>query len=195
MRLVLLVVIFGAIYGAVLGSFGVIADQRYLQVIFSAVKVPLLLGATFVLSLPFFFILNTLAGLREDFAQVMRSLIATQAGLTIILASFAPFTAVWYLSSSNYQAAILFNAVMFGAASLVAQRLLKRWYQPLIDRRPRHRLMLRMWLLIYAFVGIQMGWVLRPFVGSPSDPTRFFREKVWGNAYVTILEIIWKILT
>ena len=27
--------------------------------------------------------------------------------------------------------------------------------------------MLRTWLVIYVFVGIQMGWVLRPFVGSP----------------------------
>ena len=31
--------------------------------------------------------------------------------------------------------------------------------------------MLRAWLGVYAFVGIQMGWVLRPFVGQPDRPT------------------------
>ena len=28
--------------------------------------------------------------------------------------------------------------------------------------------MLRTWLVIYVFVGIQMGWVLRPFIGDPA---------------------------
>ena len=27
--------------------------------------------------------------------------------------------------------------------------------------------MLRAWMVIYVFVGIQMGWVLRPFIGNP----------------------------
>ncbi len=191
----LLVVVFGFAYGAVLGSFGaIVAGQRYWQIIVSGVKVPILLVATFALSLPFFFVLNTLAGLRTDFGRVLRSLVAMQSGLTIILASFAPFTAVWYVSCSNYHAAILFNGVMFGAASLIAQRLLKRWYHPLIQRRPQHWLLLRIWLVIYAFVGIQMGWILRPFVGAPGEPTQFFREEAWGNAYVKILEIVWRII-
>jgi hypothetical protein len=43
--------------------------------------------------------------------------------------------------------------------------------------------LLRGWLVIYAFVGIQMGWVLRPFVGVPGRPVTFFREGAWGNAY------------
>ena len=47
----------------------------------------------------------------------MRALVATQAGLTIIFASFAPFTLLWYAPSSNYRAAILFNGAMFAAAS------------------------------------------------------------------------------
>jgi hypothetical protein len=42
--------------------------------------------------------------------------------------------------------------------------------------------------LIYAFVGIQMGWVLRPFIGQPGVPTTFFRPGAWGNAYVELWE-------
>ena len=194
LHLALLVVTFGIIYGAVMGAFGGVFGQRFWQVVFSALKVPLLLMGTFALSLPSFFVVNTLFGLRSDFSYSMRALVATQAGLTIILASFAPFTALWYVSFSNYQGAILFNTLMFGTASIAAQRLSRRFYQPLIQREPKHRLMLRIWLVIYAFVGIQMAWVLRPFVGSPDLPTHFLRQNAWGNAYVKLLNIIWTFL-
>lgn len=184
-----LVVVFGMIYGGVMGGFG-LTGGKWLQVVFAAVKVPILLLATGLLSLPSFFVLNTLMGLRSDFAQAVRALIATQAGLTIILASLAPLTGVWYASFAGYESAIVFNAIMFGVASVSAQVLLKRFYRPLIDRDARHRLMLRAWIVIYAFVGIQMGWVLRPFIGKPDAPVTFFREGAWGNGYVELVRKI-----
>jgi hypothetical protein len=140
-------------------------------------------------------VISTLLGLREDFAQSLRVLVATQAALTIILASFAPFTAVWYLSFSDYQAAVLFNALMFGISSIAAQVLLRRFYAPLIARNPRHRMLVRAWLIVYAFVGIQMGWLLRPFIGDPLSPTRLFRAHMWGNAYEVVLRMVWSLMT
>jgi hypothetical protein len=156
-----------------MGSFGGVFGERFLQVVFSAMKVPLLLMGTFALSLPSFFVVNTLFGLRSDFSYSLRVLLATQAGLTIVLASFAPFTVLWYTSSSNYRGAILFDTLMFGRESFTAPWLLRRFYQPLIERHPRHHLLLKARLVIYAFVGIQMGWVLRPFIGNPQAPTQF----------------------
>jgi len=73
--------------------------------------------------------------------------------------------------------------------------LLRRLYRPLIARDARHRALLRLWLIIYTFVGIQMGWLLRPFIGMPDTPTRFLREDTWSNAYVFIADRIWKILS
>ncbi len=185
-QIVLWMIAFGFVYGAVMGSFGGIATDRLLQITYSAAKVPLLLAATFLISLPSFFVINTIMGLRSDFAQVMRLLISTQAALTVILASFAPFTALWYVSSTDYEVAKLFNALMFGFASVTAQLVLLRLYRPLIARNPRHRTMVRLWLIIYSFVGIQMGWTLRPFVGSPSLHVSFFRAEPFTNAYVVV---------
>lgn len=36
---------------------------------------------------------------------------------------------------------------------------------------------LRVWLVIYAMVGAQMGWILRPFIGSPNLPFEWFRPR------------------
>ena len=103
---------------------------------YSAVKVPFLLFTTFLLSLPSFFVVNTLLGLRSDFSRALRALLATQAGLTIILSALAPYTAFWYVSGSRYQPAILFNGMMFAVASVSAQWMLRRSYQPLIAKQP-----------------------------------------------------------
>lgn len=170
----------GLAYGAVMGTFGGFDGDRPLQIAYSAIKVPMLLGVTFVLTLPSFFVLNSVLGLRADFGDV--------------LAALAPFTAVWYLSSGDYHEAILFNAAMFAVASVAAQRLLRRHYRPLVARDLRHRWLVRIWIGVYAFVGVQMGWVLRPFVGSPWEPVRFFREGAWGNAYVVVAEMIADVL-
>jgi hypothetical protein len=190
--LITLIVLFGIFYGAVIGTFGGLDVERSWHLVYSAVKIPLLLLATFVVSLPSFFVLNSLFGLRQDFGDSMRSLVAAQAALAIVLASLAPFTMLWYLSSADYQWAILCNVVMFTIASLAAQWLLRGYYRPLVRQNRNHRWMLWSWIVVYALVGIQMGWILRPFIGSPGAPVQFFRTGAWDNAYVIVGRLIWQ---
>ncbi len=184
------VVVFGLFYGAVMGTFSGFGREHVMQLVYSAVKVPILLQLTFVVSLPSFFVINSLLGVRADFGQALRALVATQAGLTIILASLAPLTAFWYFSCPDYNAAVLFNTLIFGLASVAAQLLLRRYYRELIARNPVHRILLILWLVIFAFVGIQMGWMLRPFIGNPDEATTFVRHNALTNAYLHLWEII-----
>ena len=37
-----------------------------------------------------------------------------------------------------------------------------------------------------------MGWTLRPFVGAPDQPVRFFRGGEFENAYVIVARMIWE---
>jgi hypothetical protein len=182
----------GAIYGGVMGCFGGVTGDRKLQILISAAKVPLLLLVTFAISLPSFFVVNTLAGLRSDFPAVVRVLSGSQAVLAIVLAALAPYTLLWYVSFGNYSWALLFNGLMFAVATCSAQWTLRHAYRPLIAMQPRHRWQLRMWLFLYAFVAIQMAWVLRPFVGAPDMPIQFFRQDSWGNAYMFVGRMIWQ---
>jgi hypothetical protein len=190
-QLLTVIVVFGGLYGLAMGSFVLDGPPRALQMVYSGLKVPLLIVATFALSLPTFFVIMTLSGLRDDFQEAVRALMATQATLTILLASLAPLTLLWYVSSSSYPSALLFNAAMFAVASLSAQRVLRRLYGPLVARDGRHLAMMRGWLVIFAFIGIQMAWILRPFVGDPTEPTGFFRTEAWGNAYEALARIVW----
>jgi hypothetical protein len=51
--------------------------------------------------------------------------------------------------------------------------------------------MLWTWLVLYVFVGIQMAWILRLFVGAPGAPVEFFRRESWENAYVVVARLIY----
>jgi hypothetical protein len=188
------ILVFGMFYGAMMGVFGGVCGERLWQVFYSALKVPLLLVVTFFIGLPSFFVLNTLLGLRRDFVEAARALVATQAGLAVVLASLAPFTLLWYASSADYLAALRFNGLMFAAASFTGQWLLRQYYEPLIRRNRRHRWMLWAWLATYVFVAIQLAWVLRPFVGAPNSPVQFIRPESWSNAYVVVAQLIYDAL-
>lgn len=185
------VTVFGSLYGLAMGCFTGLQPNHHRQLVYSAVKVPLLLLVSCGLSLPSYFVISTLFGLRADLSKAVRSILASQVGMTVVLAALAPITLVWYASSSDYTSAVSFNGVIFIIASVAAQVLLRRFYQPLIQRDPKHRLMLIVWLLAYWFVAIQMAWVLRPFIGEPGQPPQFLRRNIFEeNAYEVVFRLI-----
>jgi hypothetical protein len=88
--------------------------------------------------------------------------------------------------------ALIFSAIMFTVATGIGQLVLLKHYRALTsipERGPRHMLTLWAWVMLYAFVGMQMGWMLRPFVGTPDMPVSFFRDEPFSNAYVVILRL------
>ena len=61
------------------------------------------------------------------------------------------------------------------------------------DSDRRAQTVFRVWVVLFAFVGVQMSWVLRPFIGDPDLPFAWLRSResnfftdVWA-ALVTLL--------
>ena len=52
----------------------------------------------------------------------------------------------------------------------------------------------RIWLLVFALVGAQMSWVLRPFIGSPTSPFEWFREQD-SNFFQAVLKTFFSLFT
>jgi hypothetical protein len=195
-RLASCVIAFAMLYGAVMGTYrGLSGHEQWLrQMTYSAIKVPLLLAGSFALGLPSFFVITTLFGLRRDFGESLRALIAAQAGLAIVLSALSPLTLLWYASSTDYRQALLFNGMMFAAASLAAQYLLRLYYRPLLERDRRHRQLLICWGAAYMLVATQLAWLLRPFIGSLESDVQFLRPEAWDNAYVVVGRLILRTL-
>jgi hypothetical protein len=49
------------------------------------------------------------------------------------------------------------------------------------------------WVLLYVFVGVQSGWILRPFIGHPDKPFVLFRGKS-GGFIEGVLHHLWNAL-
>jgi hypothetical protein len=49
------------------------------------------------------------------------------------------------------------------------------------------RSIFRIWVIIYGLVGAQMGWLLRPFIGSPNLPFTWFRYRE-GNFFLAVYQ-------
>ena len=61
------------------------------------------------------------------------------------------------------------------------------------QERSTARSTFQVWVVIYALVGAQMGWILRPFIGSPELPFQWFRGRE-ANIFVDIIRTIGKLL-
>jgi len=194
-RLFGFILLFSALYGAAMGSFGLCASGAPRLAAYPALvaaKTPILLLGTFLLCLPSFFVLNAVFGLREDFPEALRAVLGSLACLAVVLAAFAPVTLFVYLWTDYYDAAILFNGAVFAAAAGASLRVSRRYYGPLIRRSPRHRLLMLAWFGVYIFVAVQMAWTLRPFIGDPNPeaPVVLLRSTALDNAWVEVARII-----
>jgi hypothetical protein len=56
------------------------------------------------------------------------------------------------------------------------------------------RRILSFWVLLFAFVGSQLGWTLRPFFGSPGMKFEVVRE-VGGNFYADVAKSAKEVFT
>lgn len=195
--LLLLIIVAGAIYGGVMGTFSLVGEGRAWFILFGAVKVPALLLITAAVCLPAFFVLHNVLGLRDDFPRAIRAVLSGQAALAASLASLAPVVRVGYASGMSHGSAQMFNALLFAIAALVGQIVMLRHYRQIAagrnaSIRNRHIALLWMWLVAYAFVGIQLGWILRPYLGVPGMPATFFREDAFTNAYVYFVQLAFR---
>ncbi len=64
---------------------------------------------------------------------------------------------------------------------------------PVRAERGSSMTLLYIWILLFGFVGTQLGWTLRPFFGSPGEPFGLFRH-ISGTFYADIFSTIGRLL-
>jgi hypothetical protein len=183
----------GAVYGGIMAAYGGFLGDRAWMVLYGAVKVPMLFVATMALAVPFFYVLNVLSGVAGAFPRVWRLLVDYQLAVAVQLAAVAPITLLVNVTEGDYRVAQSWSTFLFAIASWNAHLSLRRGYAALESEARIHRHLRRAWILLYAFVGVQMAWDLRPFVGNPDLPVTFFREEI-GNAYAEVPRVLWEAL-
>ncbi len=57
----------------------------------------------------------------------------------------------------------------------------------------RAKLVFQVWMVVFALVGTQMSWVLRPFIGDPGAPFEWFRERQ-SNFFMAVAKVLGNLL-
>jgi hypothetical protein len=159
------------------------------QAISSAIKLPILFLLTALICIPSLYTFNVLLGQSFKFLQTVALMVITLGTTTILLASLAPIAFFFTLTTpQSYQFLMLMHVLIFGLCGIYGVRYLYRGCSYLAFRmeQPLNNLLLRIWIVIYAVVGMQLGWRLRPFIGSQGMPFEILRSDVDGNFYIAV---------
>jgi len=203
-------------YGAVMGAG---ASSGLLQSLSSAIKLPILFLLTLAICLPTLYLFNLLCGGRLSARQALALALAAITVSSALTLAFAPITLFFLITAQSYPFFQLLNVAILALTGAVGLRFLVSGMRsmnalaledqppdavpdqqpgegadapaPTRIRRPASASMtlLYVWLLLYGFVGTQLGWTLRPFFGDPHKPFIIFRA-IEGNFYLGVVEAI-----
>lgn len=175
-----------SLYGLCLGAYNGLA-----QSISSMVKFPLLFFLTVLVCYPILYVFNVLFGSRVRLLGTLAILLASIAMMSVILGAFAPITLFFVISDSSYEFMKLLHVATVGTAAIIGLGAMYRGLTVVCEKSdiyPKRAMsILRVWLLVFAFVGTQMVWTLRPLVGSKEKSFELIRKSREGNFYQAVV--------
>lgn len=157
----------GALFGLMVGS-----QKGDIQLLYGAVKMPLLLLAPPLLSLPAVHALYKASGVGVSWPRLSLAALAGMARSAILAAALGPVLWLLYSVDIDYHLAVLLLAGSLGLAGLPGVLSLLR----ALPRGGDMRILAGVGsalLLFFAFA--QTGWLLRPFVARPNAEVSFLR--------------------
>jgi hypothetical protein len=187
------VIILGAgLYGAAMGWW---RDPQ--QAFYVAIKFPLIIllttfGNAFINAM-----FAPLLGLNIPFRQSFSAIVMSFTIAAAILGAFSPLIVfmVWNapdmasksFSGSTYNFILLAHVSVIALAGVTGNVRLFQLLGRLGNSRAVALRVQFAWLAGNLFLGSQLSWILRPFIGSPTLPVEFFRKAAFhGNFFEAV---------
>jgi hypothetical protein len=225
----LVLVLLGMAYGVCMGTYAVVNQSNYMQMVASMVKVPALFLLTLAVTLPSLYVFNALVGSRLTIPALLRLFVAALGVGMAVLASLGPIVAFFSVNTTTYSFMLqTLHRISIApywtptseprSADIPSEKpITEAEVSPLPsgsnapeieivapESSPSHvegplenvdgnvlgkhtKAVFRCWMIVFGLVGAQMGWVLRPFIGSPEDPFQWLRPRQ-GNFF----EAVWR---
>lgn len=189
---VAIILLGSGLYGFTMGIW-----RAPLQSLYTAIKFPLLIFLTCAGNGILNGMLAQVLGSGLSFKQTTFAILMSFAIAATILAGFSPITLfIWYnappLASLDatvgHSVMLLTHVFVIAFAGVVANRRLFDLLKKISGRDATARAVFFSWLAGNLFLGAQLAWNLRPFIGHPSLAVQFLRdEPLRGNFY----EAVW----
>ncbi|MHA1289182.1 MAG: hypothetical protein ACTSPB_17475 [Candidatus Thorarchaeota archaeon] len=183
-------IISAALYGAVMGLYA-----GGIQILYDAIKIPLLLLISLFVSLPTFFVLNGILGGELSLRQMSVLFMISVTVMSVMMIAFLPVTLFFTLTTPErtftaYGFTILLNVIFFGISGITAVIYLLNGFSSIHGENKKWVPAMIIGSAVLAFVGTQLAWVLRPFFHASMD----FVAPPEGNFYIALFILIARLI-
>jgi hypothetical protein len=187
----LLIMVLGGIFGAAVGSF-----MGNIHVISVLIKFPILILGTYVISSVLWYLLSTRMSSGVTMIESVITVLLFLARFSLILVSMIPVVLFFIYSGVNHDGILLLLLFLLTLSLLIASGYLYRVYAIVHQEKPSIPLV-SAWVFLYAIIGLQLSWMLRPWVGLVGEYDQYipFMRLYSGNVFEEIIILIIRIIT
>ena len=187
------VVVSCAIYGALMAFW-----RDPLLALFSAVKLPLLfVGSTAIVAV-FNWMVATVLGSGLSFRQPVALTFASMVVACWVLLALVPVALFLILTGMPelgdasvtkeeidfaYRVMLLTHVIVLAIAGVIGNISLFNGLRAVVRPNCPAAALFAAWIALFAIVGCQMSWILRPFVGNPFWEVVFLRENALNGNF------------
>lgn len=190
---ILIICAFAFIYGTVMGSY-----HSIIQSFVTGIKVIVLFLGTLIICFPSFFVIQQVLGSKMNLKQMLIIVLSGFVLTSAIALSFSPIIIFFQITGGNYHFLQLLHVAVFAFSGFFGMRLMINALKFACEKKniyPQIGVSVFItWLIILAFVGIQLSWNLRPFVCNKNEEFKMFRTYE-GNFYTAIIYSVKQIAT
>lgn len=181
----LVICLFSMLYGMVMGSY-----YSFLQSLASGVKLMFLFLSSILICFPSFFVIQQVLGSKMSLRQMLFVVMSGLVLSSTIALSFSPIVILFQVTGGNYHFLQLLHVGIFIFSGIFGMRVMVEALKFACENKgiyPRIGVAIfRVWIIILAFVGIQIAWNLRPFLCNKDEEFKLFRQYE-GNFYTAIV--------
>jgi hypothetical protein len=185
LRQLLLSSLLAFLYGIVMGSYHGVA-----QALAAGVKLSILFALALLICFPALFIIQTILGSKLRLLPMISVILSGFVLAAAVMVSFTPIVIIFLLTGSNYYFLQLLHIAIVAISGAFGMKTVIDALKYACEQRRVYPqtgvVVFRFWLVILAFVGIQLAWNFRPFLGDRGQPFQLFREYE-GNFYTAVI--------
>lgn len=183
------ILVFSAVYGATMGIYA-----GGLQIVYSAVKIPILLLFSLYLTVPSYYVLSSLFGGKRTLGQTITLLLSSFTVMSAVLLAFVPVNLFFIITTeksfTTYAFTVLMNITIFALSGFFALFYFVKGANTLYQESSENwKPAFLIGSVILAFVGTQLAWVLRPYFNYYPD----FIRPLESNFYTEVTELMVRI--
>jgi len=184
----LMILLFSFLYGLIMGSFNGLA-----QSLVTSIKLPVLIFLSLFICFPAFYVIQFMLGSKMSVYQMANMILSGFIVFATIALSFSPIVIFFMVTGNNYSFLKLLHVAIFIFSGIFGMRTIINGLKYSCEKTNIYPKMginvFKFWIVIFAFVSMQLAWNLRPFVGSKVLPFELFREKE-GNFYLAVIQSV-----